>query len=168
MTIPTYKMIDYTYNDGGRGKAGYKGTTGDCGVRAVAILTGLDYQTVYKSAAAFFKSHGYAATGNAYKMGKKTKRGQKKPHVVQDLWYESMGFEKVKLPKGKKPTYTEAHELYGDCMVTTRKHICALKDGALHDTFDGREYEIYDRDTDFTDIRERKAMSVFVYKGVTQ
>ena len=34
-------------NDGGRGEAGYKGKTGDCGVRAIAIVTGLPYQTIY-------------------------------------------------------------------------------------------------------------------------
>ena len=34
-------------NDGGREAAGYKGTAGDCGVRAVAIATGKPYQEIY-------------------------------------------------------------------------------------------------------------------------
>lgn len=38
---------NFIYNDGGRLDAGYKGTTGDCGVRAIAIVTGLPYQQVY-------------------------------------------------------------------------------------------------------------------------
>ena len=37
-------MMKTTYNDGGREDAGYKGKTGDCGTRAIAIATGLDYQ----------------------------------------------------------------------------------------------------------------------------
>ena len=35
-----FKM-NYKYNDGGRSRAGFKGKTGDCGVRAIAIATGL-------------------------------------------------------------------------------------------------------------------------------
>ena len=35
-------MIDYRYDDGGREAAGYRGKTGDCVVRAIAICTGED------------------------------------------------------------------------------------------------------------------------------
>jgi hypothetical protein len=37
----------YEYDDGGRKDAGWKGTGGDCVVRAVAIATGRPYQEVY-------------------------------------------------------------------------------------------------------------------------
>lgn len=37
----------WTYNDGGRCAAGYKGATGDCVTRAIAIATGKPYQEVY-------------------------------------------------------------------------------------------------------------------------
>jgi hypothetical protein len=40
--------MKFQYNDGGRKDAGYKGFTGDCGTRAIAIVTGLSYQTVYE------------------------------------------------------------------------------------------------------------------------
>lgn len=40
-------MIGFTYNDGGRADAGFKGDTRDCVVRAVAIATGKPYQEVY-------------------------------------------------------------------------------------------------------------------------
>ena len=36
-------LIGYTYDDGGRADAGFKGDTGDCAVRAIAILTGIPY-----------------------------------------------------------------------------------------------------------------------------
>lgn len=39
--------IHFQYNDGGRAAAGYRGETGDCACRAVAIATGLPYATVY-------------------------------------------------------------------------------------------------------------------------
>ena len=43
--------MNYKHNDGGRQDAGFKGTAGDCGTRAMAIALGLDYKTVYKELA---------------------------------------------------------------------------------------------------------------------
>ena len=40
-------MIDFKYNDGGRAEAGYKGDTGDCVTRAIAIAAELPYKEVY-------------------------------------------------------------------------------------------------------------------------
>jgi hypothetical protein len=40
-------MMEHVYDDGGRAQAGYKGTTGDCVVRAIAIAAELPYQQVY-------------------------------------------------------------------------------------------------------------------------
>ena len=42
-------MIDFIYNDGGRAEAGFKGKTGDCVARAVAIASGLPYKEVLES-----------------------------------------------------------------------------------------------------------------------
>lgn len=39
--------MNFTYNDGGRAKAGYKGISGDCCCRAFAIASGKPYQEVY-------------------------------------------------------------------------------------------------------------------------
>jgi hypothetical protein len=41
--------MKYQYNDGGRSEAGFKGTTGDCVVRAIAIATKTDYLEVYNT-----------------------------------------------------------------------------------------------------------------------
>jgi len=40
-------MANWTFNDGGRAAAGYKGLAGDCVTRALAIATGEDYSAVY-------------------------------------------------------------------------------------------------------------------------
>ena len=40
-------MNVWQLNDGGREQAGYKGLTGDCVARSIAIASGRDYQTVY-------------------------------------------------------------------------------------------------------------------------
>jgi hypothetical protein len=37
----------FRFNDGGRSASGYRGKTGDCVVRSIAIATGLPYQHIY-------------------------------------------------------------------------------------------------------------------------
>jgi len=78
------------------------------------------------------------------------------------------GFRKVKLPAGPRPTYSEASERYGDCIVRTAKHWAAIRQGVLRDLGDGRTYEskIWGEDMDgssrtFPVTRERKAASVW-------
>lgn len=39
--------MTFLYDDGGRKAAGYKGSTGDCTCRAIAIATGRGYQATY-------------------------------------------------------------------------------------------------------------------------
>ncbi len=39
--------MDHVKTDGGRKDAGYKGSVGDCVIRAIAVATEQDYQTVY-------------------------------------------------------------------------------------------------------------------------
>ena len=39
--------MDFVFHDGGRAAAGYKGMTGDCVTRSIAIATGKTYQEVY-------------------------------------------------------------------------------------------------------------------------
>ena len=52
--------MKFTYNDGGRSQAGYKGNAGDCGARAMAIALGIDYKTAYDELAQANKDKGYA------------------------------------------------------------------------------------------------------------
>lgn len=39
--------MEFVYNDGGRSEAGFKGTTGDCVCRAIAIATQRPYKEIY-------------------------------------------------------------------------------------------------------------------------
>ena len=48
-------MAKYEYNDGGREAAGFKGSAGDCAVRALSIVTGREYNEVYKTVGEFCK-----------------------------------------------------------------------------------------------------------------
>lgn len=42
------KALEYTYDDGGRAAAGYKGVAHDCVVRAITLATGDSYAHVYR------------------------------------------------------------------------------------------------------------------------
>lgn len=39
--------MEWTYNDGGRAEAGFRGVTGDCVCRAIAIATERPYREIY-------------------------------------------------------------------------------------------------------------------------
>ena len=140
-TVTAPKMLGYAHDDGGRADAGFKGSAGDCVVRAVAIAGALTYREVYDAMSATMKVNGYTATGNAYSIkpnGGKRQRGQMNAKAVQMSVVIQMGFRKIPFEKGPRPTFTEAHREYGNCVVNTSRHTCALVDGALRDTFDGR------------------------------
>ena len=77
------------------------------------------YEAVYKEVARLNKEHGN---------GRRSARNGV-PARVTDMACEAFGLAKVKLPPGPKPTYTEAHERYGDCVASTTGHVCALVGG---------------------------------------
>ena len=152
-------MIGYVYDDGGRLEAGFKGIAGDCVARALAVFTGESYEQVYRDLAAANKTAGKSRSA---------RNGLRKD--VYEPVYLKYGLVKVRLPKGPRPTYTEAYGQHGDCIVSTAKHIAAIVDGELRDTFDGRTYEWGDTvayRNGVTTIepggtRERKAQGVWV------
>lgn len=152
-------LIGYVFDDGGRKKAGYKGRTTDCIVRAIAIATQLPYEEVYKRIADMRYKWGYSRTGKGGRLPvRPMPQGFRRPKKETRMkrYMKAFGFQKVRLPRGPKPTYTEAYKKYGNCIVKTTKHICALREGALHDTFDGRTSE-YDGI-----LGQRKATSIWV------
>ena len=161
-------MIGFEYDDGGRQVAGYRGSTGDCLARAIAIVRyergdggpADIYEVTYREVADAMAAHGYSRSGNAYRQYG-PRRGRTSARRVQDKVLEAAGFVKVKLPPGPCPTYSEAHERYGDCIVTTNKHFAALVAGSLRDLFDGRTYDGRDFGLDDA-VVERKARSVWV------
>jgi hypothetical protein len=52
--------MPYQFNDGGRALAGFKGHTGDCSVRALAIALDMDYKMAYKLIASANQNSGRA------------------------------------------------------------------------------------------------------------
>lgn len=125
--------IEYQYDDGGRADAGYKGTTGDCVVRAITIASGLPYQQVYDDLNVLAKDErprGHRKRSNA-------RTGVQKPTIRR--YMESLDFEWVPtmgIGTGCK-VHLKADELpSGTLVVSVSKHLAAVIDRVLHDNHD--------------------------------
>jgi hypothetical protein len=131
------EQMTYVYSDGGRAASGFKGTTGDCVVRAVAIAAGLPYSDVYDTLSRLQRSqrvtkHTRKGAGSL-RNGTYTKRKWFKDYMV------GLGFEWV--PTMQIGTGCKVH-LRGDelppgrLVVMLSRHACAVIDGAVHDAYD--------------------------------
>jgi hypothetical protein len=125
--------IKYQYDDGGRAHAGYKGTTGDCSVRAVAIAAGLPYQQVYDDLNMLANDE--RPRGNKKRSNARTGVHRK----TTSRYLERIGFEWVPtmgIGTGCK-VHLKADELpSGPLVVSVSKHLAAVIDGVLHDNHD--------------------------------
>ncbi len=125
--------MNYIYDDGGRRDAGYKGKSGDCGVRAMAIACSIPYKE------AMTKCKEASAVG---KMGSKAiARGIYKEDLTAALallgwkWYSAPKFE------GRK---ARCHDMpRGHVIARMSKHYTAVIDGVAQDTFDCTHKMIY-------------------------
>lgn len=132
-------MIDFT-----QARGGYDSIT-----RAVAELTGKDYDEIRASIETL-------AAGNLSKHPLQTLKSK-----ACQAYLKSLGIVKVKRGPGACPTYTEAHERFGNCIVVTREHVSAIVDGALREFHDTRTY--HKQITPWQSERvERKAQSIYV------
>jgi hypothetical protein len=122
------------YNDGGRQAAGYKGSAGDCAVRAIAIATGLPYREVY------------ALVGEHAKNEKpsRRRRGQSHPRtgvhaVTMQKIMAEVGWRwtpTMRIGSGCTTHLTEAELPSGRLIVNLSRHFAAVIDGVVHDTYD--------------------------------
>jgi hypothetical protein len=126
-------MIDYTYDDGGRAAAGYKGHTGDCITRAFAIAAQRDYQEVYDLVIELAKAE--RPRGNKKRSHPRTGVWKQTQHKLATLlgatWTPTMSI-------GSGTTvHLHADELPGGRIVASvTRHAVAVIDGVAHDTYD--------------------------------
>ena len=74
--------IELKVNDGGRTAAGFKGKTGDCVVRSIAIATNLPYKKIYDD---LYKANEEFRTTSRTKLAKNLKKkmtAQELVHIV--------------------------------------------------------------------------------------
>lgn len=126
--------MEWIYDDGGRAAAGFKGTTGDCVCRAIAIATEKPYKEVYDTINEFGrlerltkrrKSKSSARTGVHIGTIRKVMEhyGWK--------WHATM-----QIGQGCKVHLREDELPKGRIICSVSKHEVAVIDGVVHDTYD--------------------------------
>lgn len=125
--------LPFIFDDGGRAAAGFKGDTRDCVTRALAIVTGSDYRTIYdevNEAALAERPRNGASRSNA-RLGvhKGTTRRLMAAHG--GIWTPTMSIGSgttVHLAEGELPA--------GRIVANCSRHVVAVIDGTVHDTYD--------------------------------
>jgi hypothetical protein len=129
----------WVHHDGGRAAAGFVSMAGDCVTRAIAIASGLPYAEVHRALA--------EGTGTQRRTKRTPKRAASAEHGIHTgrQWFKdymrSLGFRltstmhigqgcKVHLRKGELPM--------GRLVVSVSKHLTAVIDGVIYDTYDPR------------------------------
>lgn len=129
-------MIPFVQDDGGRAAAGYTGTAGDCGARALAIAAQLPYQEAYDLI------NTYAARERPGAKRRKGRRSSARSGVFRPTMHKllaDLGFAWVPcmtVGSGCK-VHLVADELpaKGRLILSLSKHYAAFIDGVLHDTY---------------------------------
>lgn len=125
--------MHWEYHDGGRSAAGYKGTTGDCVARALAIAEGIPYQDAYAAvnacaASESTRQRGWrssARTGVAKDTTRRVfaERGWTWVPVMQIGTGCTMHVREDELPPGR-------------IIVKLSRHVAAVLHGVVYDTYD--------------------------------
>ncbi len=133
--------MTFVYNDGGRKDAGYKGTTGDCVCRAITIVTGLPYQEVYDALNVKVKE-AFSRSRIGSKKWKRLAVSSSRTGVHKKAFHPyllALGYEwipKMTIGSGCK-VHLRGFELpVGRLIIRLSKHMTAVIDGELHDTYD--------------------------------
>ncbi len=131
-------MIRLNIDDGGRHKAGRQGITGDCVARAVAIATQLPYREVYETLA-----EGNATQRKTRHTKNAGQRTARKGIYTNRKWFKdymmSLGFRWVptmQIGSGCRVHLREDELPKGRLVVSLSRHVAAVIDGVLHDTYD--------------------------------
>ncbi len=122
------------HNDGGRAASGFKGEARDCVCRAISIATGIPYIEVYK---------GLNEAASSERIGsRKLKKSSARNGVFNRTsrrYMESLGWKwtpTMSIGSGCS-VHLSAKELpAGRLVVVLSRHIAAVIDGVLPDTYD--------------------------------
>jgi len=124
----------FVYNDGGRAAAGYKGLAGDCVTRAVAIATGLSYQSAYELVDAASLSERLTKRRRSKSSARLGVHKDTTRNVMALLGWQWV--PTMQIGQGCE-THLRPDELpSGRLIVQVSKHTCAVIDGVIHDTHD--------------------------------
>jgi hypothetical protein len=128
-----YRAIPFTFNDGGREAAGFKGFTKDCVARAIAIASDTPYLQVYTEINSLIlsKRQTKRIVGRSSRTGVPRRIAKEYLEARGWVWTPTMHIGSgctVHLGKGELPM--------GRLIVSLSKHYAAVIDGVLNDTHD--------------------------------
>jgi len=132
--------MEYVYNDGGRVEAGFKGKSGDCVVRAIAIAAELPYMRVYKDLRKINSDFANGRSRTAKKIqttGPTPRNGNYKD--AYHNYVLSLGFKWVSamsVGSGCKVHLTDGELPNARVIARLSRHLCAVVDGVINDTYD--------------------------------
>jgi hypothetical protein len=126
--------MEFILHDGGRAAAGFKGKTGDCVTRSIAIATKRTYQEVYDAL-----NH----LAQAERISKrKRRRSSSRSGVFRQTYQtylESLGWRwtsTMSIGSGCKIHLRPSELPRGPLIVKVSRHLTAVIDGVLYDTHD--------------------------------
>lgn len=125
--------IGWKYNDGGRSAAGFRGETGDCVTRAIAIATCQDYLTVYNS---------LNGIRDGLRQTKRVSKSSARDGVVRnvyDRYLKSIGWfwtPVMSIGSGCQMRLHQNDLPAGTIIARVTHHMVAVIDGVIHDTHD--------------------------------
>jgi len=130
----------FVYDDGGRSAAGYRGETGDCVTRAIAIATERPYQEVYTAL-------NHLATKERPRRGKRSASRTGVHRRTYERYLLDLGWiwtPTMHIGQGCT-VHLRAEELpAGRLIVAVSRHLTAVIDGVIHDTHNpSREGVVY-------------------------
>ena len=130
MSPPTPNWV---FDDGGRADAGFKGRTGDCGTRAIAVATGLPYREVYDGINLMARDE--RPRGDRKRSDART--GVHKATIDRFLAARGWGWAPTMTIGSGCNVHLCPEELPpGRLIVRVSKHITAVIDGVIRDTHD--------------------------------
>ncbi len=127
--------MKFTFDDGGRAAAGFKGGSGDCVARSISIASCLPYADVYKTLS--------RGAGNERKTkGASARNGIRTSRKWFKDYMQSIGFKWTPcmgIGTGCTVHLTESELPKGRIVVAVSKHYTAVIDGVIHDTHNPSE-----------------------------
>lgn len=126
--------MNWIFDDGGRAAAGYKGQTGDCACRALAIAAQLSYQTAYDLINTFAARERRGRRKRGLSHARTGVHGATMRRVMESIGWRfvpTMGIGTgctVHLRDGELPP--------GRLLVNVSKHYVAVVDGVIRDLDD--------------------------------
>lgn len=125
--------MQFVYDDGGRAAAGFKGVTGDCVCRAIAIAAERPYKEVYDLINEYAKTE----RKGSRKRGVSSARTGVYRRTIDKVMkhYGWTWFPTMKIGTGCR-VHLRADELpTGRLVVSIAKHEVAVIDGVIHDIY---------------------------------